>query len=176
MWVWPRRPQSHHTHRETHRALQPRQRRSALPISTLSPAFLTTCWLPVGTDHPAQPAHPQQPHTARAPAGHRSPTKPTLSTASKDAKHPTNMPHLGPGSLPATPRPAARRRPTPRSPTPASRPGKRRQNPPSRQNQRAATPRTHTGWKQRPVPVTTIPTPCTRSRTVSTKRETVPRT
>ena len=137
---------------------------------------LATCWLPVGTDHPAQPAHPQQPHTARAPAGHRSPTKPTLSTASKDAKHPTNMPHLGPGSLPATPRPAARRRPTPRSPTPASRPGKRRQNPPSRQNQRAATPRTHTGWKQRPVPVTTIPTPCTRSRTVSTKRETVPGT
>ena len=74
MWVWPRRPQSHHTHQETHRALQPRQRGSALPISTLAPAFLTTCWLPAGTDRPAQPAHPQQPHTARAPAGRRSPT------------------------------------------------------------------------------------------------------
>ena len=74
MWVWPRRPHSHHTHRETHRALQPRQQGSALPISTLDAAFLTTCRLPVGTDRPAQPAHPQQPHTARAPAGHRSPT------------------------------------------------------------------------------------------------------
>ena len=74
MWVWPRRPQSHHTHRETHRALQPRQPRFTLPISTLDPAFLTTCRLLVGTDRPAQPAHPQQPHTARAPAGRRSPT------------------------------------------------------------------------------------------------------
>ena len=73
MWVQPRRPQSHHTHRETHRALQPRQRGSGLPISTLEPAFLTTCRLPAGTDRPAEPAHPQQPHTARAPAGHRSP-------------------------------------------------------------------------------------------------------
>jgi len=68
------RPQSHHTHRETHRALQPRQRGSALPISTLDPTFLTTCRLLAGTHRPAQPAHPQQPHTARAPAGRRSPT------------------------------------------------------------------------------------------------------
>ena len=75
--IWQRachRPQSHHTHQETHRALQPRQPRFTLPISTLDPAFLTTCWLLVGTDRPAQPAHPQQPHTARAPAGRRSPT------------------------------------------------------------------------------------------------------
>jgi len=68
------RPQSKHTHRETHRALQPRQRGSALPISTLDPTFLTTCRLLAGTHRPAQPAHPQQPHTARAPAGRRSPT------------------------------------------------------------------------------------------------------
>ena len=75
MWVWPRRPQSHHTHRETHRALQPRQPRFTLPISTLGPTFLTTCRLLAGTDRPAQPAHPQQPHTARAPAGRHSPTE-----------------------------------------------------------------------------------------------------
>ena len=74
MWVWPRRPQSHHTHRETHRALQPRQPRFTLPISTLGPTFLTTCRLLAGTDRPAQPAHPQQPHTARAPAGRHSQT------------------------------------------------------------------------------------------------------
>ena len=75
MWVWPRRPQSHHTHRETHRALQPRQPRFTLPISTLGPAFLTTCRLLAGTDRPAQPAHAQQPHTGRAPAGRHSPTR-----------------------------------------------------------------------------------------------------
>ena len=176
MWVWPRRPQSRHACRETHRALQPRQPRFAQHHSTLRPTFSAAYRLPAGTHDAAQPTRRQQPHLARTPGGRRSPTKPTLSTASKDAKHPTNMPHLGPGSLPATPRPAARRRPTAWSPTPASRPGKRRQNPPSRQNQRAATPRTHTGWKQRPVPATTIPTPCTRSRTVSTKRQTVPGT
>ena len=70
--IWQRachRLQSHHTHRETHRALQPRQPRFTLPISTLDPAFLTTCRLLAGTDRPAQPAHAQQPHTARAPAG-----------------------------------------------------------------------------------------------------------
>ena len=75
--IWQRachRLQSHHTHRETHRALQPRQPRFTLPISTLGPTFLTTCRLLAGTDRPAQPAHPQQPHTARAPAGRRSPT------------------------------------------------------------------------------------------------------
>ena len=75
--IWQRachRLQSHHTHRETHRALQPRQPRFTLPISTLDPAFLTTCRLLAGTDRPAQPAHPQQPHTARAPAGRHSPT------------------------------------------------------------------------------------------------------
>ena len=74
MWVWSRRPQSHHMHQETHRALQPRQPRFTLPISTLDPAFLPTCRLLAGTDRPAQPAHPQQPHTARAPAGRHSPT------------------------------------------------------------------------------------------------------
>lgn len=73
VWVWPWRPQSHHTHQETHRALQPRQPRFALPISTLAPAFLTTCRLLAGTDRPAQPAHPQQHRTARA-AGRHSPT------------------------------------------------------------------------------------------------------
>jgi len=70
-----RRPQSHHTHRETHRALQPRQPRFTLPISTLGPAFPSTCRLLAGTDRPAQPAHAQQPHTGRAPAGRHSPTR-----------------------------------------------------------------------------------------------------
>ena len=51
--------------------------------------------------------------------------------ASKDADHPSNAPRLGPGSLPATPRPAARRRPTPRPPSPRSPPRKRWRNPPS---------------------------------------------
>jgi hypothetical protein len=37
----------------------------------------------------------------------------TLYMASIDADHPTNASHLGPGSLPATPRPTARRGPTP---------------------------------------------------------------
>ena len=49
---------SHHTHRETHHALQPRQPRFTLPISTLDPAFLTTCRLLAGTDRPAQPGSP----------------------------------------------------------------------------------------------------------------------
>ena len=43
-----------------------------------------------------------------------------------------------------------------------------------RQNWRGATPRTHTGRKQRPELPTTIPTPWTRSKAVSTKRQTVP--
>ena len=129
MWVRPWRPQSHHTHRETHRALQPRQPRFTLPISTLGPAFLTTCRLLAGTDHPAQPAHAQQPHTARAPAGRRSPTKSTLLAASIDANHPANAPGLGTGSMPTAPRPAARRRPAPAPPSPRSLPGKRHQKP-----------------------------------------------
>ena len=94
------RPQSHHTHRETWRALQPRQRGSALPISTLGPAFLTTWRLLTSTHCPAQPAHRQQPHTARAPAEHRSPIEswpfprlpphpPPLEHASPRSKDPT---------------------------------------------------------------------------------------
>ena len=154
----------------------PTQPGFAQPHSSPRPAFSSTCRLPAGTEHAAQPTRHQQPHLARAPAGRHSPTKPTLQRASIDATRQSNASHLGPGTPPAAPRPAARRRPSAWSPTPASRPGKRRQNPPSRQNQRAATPRTHTGWKQRPVPGQTIPTPCTRSRTVSTKRETVPGT
>ena len=135
--IWQRachRPQNHHTHRETHRALQPRQRGSALPISTLDPAFLTTCRLPAGTDRPAQPAHLQQPHTARAPAGRHSPTgsrgfrplvrhPPPLEPPSPRTRVPAGSvkatgalkscstaacpPHLGPGSAPSR---AGRRR------------------------------------------------------------------
>jgi hypothetical protein len=51
--------------------------------------------------------------------------------ASKDATRPTNGPRFGPGSLPATPRPSARRRPTPWLPSPRSPPRKRWRNPPS---------------------------------------------
>ena len=122
-----RRPQSHHMHRETHRALQPRQPRFTLPISTLGPAFLTTCRLLAGTDRPAQPAHAQQPHMARAPAGRHSPTKSTLSRASIDANHPANAPGLGTESMPAAPRPAARRRRAPAPPSPPSQLRKRHQ-------------------------------------------------
>ena len=49
--------------------------------------------------------------------------------ASKDATRPTNGPRFDPGSLPATPRPAARRRPTPWLPSPRSPPRKRWRNP-----------------------------------------------
>ena len=128
--IWQRachRLHSHHTHRETHRALQPRQPRFTLPISTLDPAFLTTCRLLAGTDRPAQPAHPQQPHTARAPAGRRSPTKSTLPAASIDANQAANAPGLGAGSIPAASRPAAPRRRAPAPPSPRSRLRKRHQ-------------------------------------------------
>jgi hypothetical protein len=94
MWVWPRRPQSHHTHRETHRTLQPRHRGSALPISTLAPAFSTTCRLPASTHRPAQPAHPQQAHTARTPATHHSPTG-RWAFPPHDG-HPPPLQHAGP--------------------------------------------------------------------------------
>ena len=146
----------------------------AQPHNSLRPAFSTTCRLPAGTHAAAQPTRRQQPPTARAPAGHRSPTKPTLCTASKDANHPTNTPRLGPGSLPTVRRPAARRRPITRPPSSRSRPPKRRRKLASHQNRRGATPRTHTGSLQRPTLETTIPTPWTRSKAVSTKRETVP--
>ena len=69
------KPQSHHTHRETWHALQPRQRSSALPMSTLGATFPTTCRLLTSTHCTAEPGHRQQPHTARAPAGHGSPTE-----------------------------------------------------------------------------------------------------
>ena len=112
MRMRPRRPQSHHTCRETRRALQPRQRGSALPIGTLGPAFLPTCRLPAGTDRPAEPPHPQQPHTSHAPAGRRSPTKPTLHRASIDATRPVNASRFGPGTNLTGPCPAALRAPT----------------------------------------------------------------
>jgi len=69
------RPQSHHTCRETHRALQPRQPRFAQPHSTLRPTFSAAYRLPAGTHDAAQPTRHQQPHLARAPAGHRSPNR-----------------------------------------------------------------------------------------------------
>jgi hypothetical protein len=92
-------------------------------------------------------------------AGHRSPTKPTLYTASKDANHPTNTTRLGTWSLLTVQRPVARRRPITRPPSSRSRPPKRHRNLASHQNRRGATPRTHTGSSQRPTLGTTIPTP-----------------
>ena len=151
----------------------PTPRGSAPSICHLRPAFPTWPRLLASAHHAAQPPGAQQLDLERRRAGRHSPTKSTLCTASIDAIHPTNAPHLGPGTLPAAPRPAARRRPAPRPPSPPSLPGKRRRNPPSRKNWRGATPCTHTGCKQRPVPATTIPTPWTRSMTVSTERETV---
>ena len=47
-----------------------------------------------------------------------------------DADRPTNAPRLGAGSVPAAPRPAARRRSASRPPSPGSPPRKRRRNPP----------------------------------------------
>ena len=107
--IWQRachRLQSHHTHRETHRALQPRQPRFTLPISTLGPTFLTTCRLPAGTDRPAQPAHPHQPHTARAPAGRHSPTGswafPLLNRHAPPLEHARPSPRVPTGSTVTT--------------------------------------------------------------------------
>jgi len=140
----------------------------------LRPAFPTWSRVLASAHRAAQPPGAQQLDLARPRAGRRSPTKSTLSTASIDANHPANASDLGPGSLPAAPRPAACRRHASRPPSPPSLPGKRGENPPSRQNRRGATPRTHTGWKQRPVLPTTIPTPWARSRAVSMQRETVP--
>ena len=137
-------------------------------------AFPTWSRLLASAHRAAQPPGAQQLELTRPRAGRHSPTKSTLCTASIDAIHPAFAPDLGTGSLPAASRPAARRRPALRPPSPPSLPGKRPENPLSRQNPRGATPRTHTGWKQRPVLPTTIPTPWTRSRTVSMKRETVP--
>ena len=109
--IWQRachRLQSHHTHRETHRALQPRQPRFTLPISTLDPAFLTTCRLLAGTDRPAQPAHAQQPHTARAPAGAaRRPGAGPLSHSITAPLHFCTL-AVAPGTLPARPCPQMR--------------------------------------------------------------------
>ena len=152
----------------------PTPRGSTPSTCHLRPAFPTCSRLPASAHRAAQPPGAQQLDLARPRAGRRSPTKSTLSTASIDANRPANASDLGPGSLPAAPRPAARRRPAPRPPSPPSLPGKRHRNPPSRQNRRGATPRTHTGWKQRPVLPTTIPTPWARSRAVSMQRETVP--
>ena len=95
---WPRRPQSHHTCRETQRTLQPPERGSALPISTLVPTFLTSCRLLVGTDRPAEPAHPQQPHSARAPAASRPGTAPGPA-AGPFSTLPTPPLHLNPLGL-----------------------------------------------------------------------------
>ena len=105
------------------------QPRFAQPHSSPRTAFSTSCQLPAGTHGAAQPTRRLQPQLARAPAGHRSATKPTLCTASKDANHPTNTPCLGPGSLPTVRRPAARRRPAPWPLSPPSLPGKRPENP-----------------------------------------------
>ena len=125
------RPSGTQTHEATHQALRPRQQRFALPYRTLGAAFLAYSRLPHSTDCPALPTRRHDQSTARPRAGHRSPTKPTLCRASIDADQPTNASHLGPGSLPATPRPAARRRPTPRPSSPRSPPRKRWRNPPS---------------------------------------------
>ena len=115
--------------RTSARRATPTQPRFAQPHSSPRTAFSTSCQLPAGTHGAAQPTRRQQPQLARAPAGHRSATKPTLCTASKDANHPTNTPCLGPGSLPTVRRPAARRRPAPRPLSPPSLPGKRPENP-----------------------------------------------
>jgi len=115
-------------------------------------------------------------YTWRARHGHCSPTE-------RRAFRPLNR--QPPQLQPATPRtrdrvsstmPSSARRSHSSAAQPRISPGKRRRNPPSRQNRRGATPRTHTGRKQRPGLATTIPTPWKRSRTVSTKRQTVPGT
>ena len=108
------RPSGTQTHEATHQALRPRQQRFALPYRTLGAAFLAYSRLPHSTDRPAPPTRRHDQSTTRPRAGRRSPTKPTLCMASTDADQPTNASHLGPGSLSATPRPAAHRRPTPR--------------------------------------------------------------
>ena len=95
------------------RRVAPTQQGSPLPISTLGPAFSTTCRLPATTHCPAQPAHPQahpqQPHTARALAGrHHRPKAGPLPHSMVTPLH-FIVPVLNPGSVPARPSPAARR-------------------------------------------------------------------
>ena len=55
--------------------------------STLRPTFSATYRLLAGTHDAAHPTRHQQPHLSRAPAGHHSPTKPTLQRASIDAMY-----------------------------------------------------------------------------------------
>jgi len=164
--------------RQTHKAAQhaPHPHNQALPSPTTAqdPRFQP----PAGCQRAHNGQHGQlaaSSHSwrARRPGATRRPGAEAFAHSTTTPLH-FNHPALGPGSLPARPCPEARREAAPKPPGTPFLPGKRRRNPQSRENQRGATPRTHTGWKQRPVPVTTIPTPCTRSRAVSTKRETVP--
>ena len=114
----------------------PTPRGSTPPTCHIGPAFPTCSQLPASAHRAAQPPDPQQQDHARPRAGRHSRTKSTLCTASIDANHPTNAPHLGTGSLPAAPRPTACRRPAPRPPSSRCRPRKRRRNPPSRVERR----------------------------------------
>ena len=68
---------------------------------------------------------------ARAPAGHRSPTKSTQRRASKDTNRQANAIRGGRGTVMAAPRPTARRRATSQLPRSPSRPRKRHENTPS---------------------------------------------
>ena len=124
-------PSGTQTHEATHQALRPRRPRVALPYHTLGAAFLAYSRLPHSTDRPAPPTRHHDQSTTRPRAGRHSPTKPTLCMASIDATRQPNAPRFGPGSVPAVPRPAARRRPTPWLPSPRSPPRKRADNPPS---------------------------------------------
>ena len=168
------RQQSRHTHKPAQHPLRPHNQASPSPTAGRDPRFQTPagCW----QAHTGQPSH-----LAGCSHGWRA-RRPDTAPRSREGAfaHSTTAPlhfyalAVATGSPPARPCPQTGQEATPRPPSPASRPGKRRRNPPSRQNRRGATPRTHTGWKQRPELPTTIPTPCTRSRTVSMKRETVP--
>ena len=94
--------------------------------STLRPTFSATYRLLAGTHDAAHPTRHQQPHLSRAPAGHRSPTKPTLQRA------PTTQPvrHASVQGMYRL-RCATQHVVDPLLGRPASRPRKRGENPPS---------------------------------------------
>ena len=118
------RPSGTQTHEPTHQALRPRQPPFALHYRTLGAAFLAYFQLPQSTHHPAPPTRRHDQSCTRPQAGRHSRTKSTLSVASIDANPPANALRLGPVSLPAAPRPIARRTLTPRPPSPPSGPRK----------------------------------------------------
>ena len=117
-------------------------RRGCTPlICTSQTAVPTPDRLPASTGHAAQPSRRHEQRPTRRPAGRRSPTKSTLSTASIDASPAANTLRTTPESMLAAPRPAARRRPAAAPPSPRSRPRKRHRNsPPSADRHRRLRP------------------------------------